>query len=133
MNSTAWDASKIGAAANNIDVQMTGLQQADYGWLAVLGVVVAVEVAGSRREQMLSHASVRYQAAHPVVTTGVVLTTAAHLLGWLPADVDPFHRTYAALRLLRRQRIHAAAAVSATAMSGTRVSRFDMPVGVPAR
>lgn len=80
------------------------LQQSDYGWLAVLGVIVVVEVAGAQREQMLSHATVRYYAAHPVLTTGVVLTTAAHLLGWLPVGVDPYHQTYGLLRFLREKR-----------------------------
>lgn len=95
-----------------------GLQQSDYGWLAVLGVVVAVELAGASREQMLSHATGRYNAAHPVITTGVVLTTAAHLLGWLPVGVDPYHQTYGLLRFLR-QKIHAATAASRTAITGT--------------
>lgn len=80
-------------------MRLTGLQQADYGWLAVAAVVVVVEVAGAEREQMLSHATSRYKAKHPVLTTAVVLTTAAHLLGAIPARVDPFHQGF---RLIRR-------------------------------
>lgn len=95
-----------------------GLQQSDYGWLAVLGVIVAVEVAGAQREQMLSHAMVRYKAAHPVLTTAAVLTTAFHLLEWLDPDVDPYHRTYGLLRFLR-QKIQPATPTRITAISGT--------------
>lgn len=99
-------------------MRVGGLQQSDYGWLAVLGVVVAVELAGADREQMLSHATLRYQTAHPILTTSIVLTTAAHLLGWLPMAADPYHRAYGLLRFLR-QKIHPATAASTTAMSGT--------------
>ncbi|SBS73758.1 Gp37 (modular protein) [uncultured Mycobacterium sp.] len=99
-------------------MRVGGLQQSDYGWLAVLGVVVVVELAGAQREQMLSHATVRYKATHPVLTTGVVLTTAAHLLGWLDPEIDPYHRTYDLLRFLR-QKIHAATPTSRTTITGT--------------
>lgn len=72
-------------------MRIGALQQSDYGWLAVLAVVAAAEVSACPG-QMLSHAMVRYKAAHPVVVTAVVLTTAAHLLEWIPPPVDPFHR-----------------------------------------
>jgi hypothetical protein len=82
-------------------VKLTGLQQADYGWLAVLAVVVAAE-ATAGPNQMLSHGVVRYKAAHPVLTTAVVLTTAFHLLEWIDPEVDPYHRAFRLLSRLRR-------------------------------
>ena len=107
----------MGVTGNNIDVRMSGLQQSDYGWLAVLGVVAVVEVVGAERKQMLSHATIRYNTAHPIITTGVVLTTAWHLLGWLPESVDPFHQTYGLLRFLRHM-IQPATPTSRTAING---------------
>lgn len=104
---------------DNIDVRIGELQQGDYGCLAVLAVVLAVEVAGAQRQQMISHAVARYKRAHPVVTTAVVLTTAFHLLEWLDPDVDPFPHTYALLSRLRRQKMSPATAASITAISGT--------------
>lgn len=80
-------------------MKLTGLQQSDYGWLTVLGVIVVVEIAGADDDQMLSDATVRYKAAHPVLTTAVVLTTAAHLIHALPREIDPFHQAF---KLLRR-------------------------------
>jgi hypothetical protein len=98
-------------------VKLTGLRQADYGWLAVAAVVVAAEVTAGPGE-MLSHGAARYKAAHPVLTTSVVVVTAAHLLEWLPQNVDPYHCTYGLLRFLR-QKIHPATPARITAMSGT--------------
>lgn len=109
---------KQGYGRNNIYVKLTGLQQSDYGWLAVLGVVAVVEIVGAERQQMLSHATVRYNAAHPIVTTSVVLTTAAHLLGWIPAEVDPYHQAYGLVRFLRHI-INAATPANNTAINGT--------------
>ncbi|AER47591.1 hypothetical protein DS6A_37 [Mycobacterium phage DS6A] len=60
----------------------------DWGWLAVLGVVVAVE-AKAPPGQMLSHGAARYKAAQPVLTYAVVLYLAGHLLGRWPARLDP--------------------------------------------
>jgi hypothetical protein len=99
-------------------VKLTGLQQSDYGWLAVLGVVVVAEVTGGS-DQMLSHGAARYKAAHPVLTTTIVLTTAFHLLEWLDDEVDPFHRTYELVRRFRRHAIHAATPTRTTAITGT--------------
>lgn len=99
-------------------MKLTGLQQSDYAWLTVLGVVVVVEIAGADDDQMLSHAVARYKRAHPVLTTAVVLATAFHLLEWLDPDADPFHRAYGALRFLR-QKIHAATPTNSTTITGT--------------
>lgn len=82
-------------------MRLTGLRQADYGWLAVAAVVVVAEVTAGP-DEMLSHGAARYKAAHPVLTTAVVLTTAAHLLEWLPDGVDPYHRAFRALSKLRQ-------------------------------
>jgi hypothetical protein len=54
---------------------------------------------------MISHAVARHKRVHPVLTTAVVLTSAAttvcHLLEWIDPDVDPYHRAYGLVRRLR--------------------------------
>lgn len=82
-------------------MRLTGLRQADYGWLAVAAVVVVAEITAAEGE-MLSHGTARYRRAHPVLTTSMVLTTAMHLLDVLPCCVDPFHQVF---RLIRRLKI----------------------------
>lgn len=81
-------------------MRITRLRQADYGWLAVAAVVVAAEVTAAP-DEMLSHGAARYKAAHPVLTTSVVVITAAHLLEWLSPEVDPYHRVFRLLNRLR--------------------------------
>lgn len=78
------------------------LRQADKAWLALLGVIVVIELVADD-DEMLSHGAARYKQSHPVITTAVVCTTAAHLLSWLPPDYDPYHRLFGWLRRGRRQ------------------------------
>jgi hypothetical protein len=71
------------------------LQYGDKGWLAVLGVVVAVE-AKAPRGQLLSEAAARYKRRSPVITALVIGGLALHLYGLLPKSIDPLHRLAAA-------------------------------------
>ncbi len=60
-------------------------------WLA-LGAFIAVIETVAPANDMLSHA-VDDWLEHPVgrfIATGVILTTAAHLLNQIPNSVDPF-------------------------------------------
>lgn len=102
-------------------MRLSGLQQSDYGCLALAGVVVAIEIAGAKNQQMISHAVARHKRAHPVLTTTVVLASAAmtvgHLLEWIDPEVDPFHRAYGALRFLRHM-IHTATPTNTTTITG---------------
>lgn len=75
---------------------MSRLQYDDYGWLAVLGVVVTVEVFAPPGK-MLSHGAARYKAAQPVLTTAVIGYLAGHLLGLVPPYVDPLSRVAKAI------------------------------------
>ena len=65
------------------------LRQADKGWLGLLTFIVVYELTCDDGE-LLSHGASRYRAAHPVLTTSVVVVTAAHLLELIPDRVDPF-------------------------------------------
>lgn len=64
---------------------------ADYGWLAVLGVVLVVEVRAPRG-QLLSEGAARYKAAQPIAWTSTVTLVAGHLLGVIPKRADPIHQ-----------------------------------------
>ena len=103
-------------------MRVGGLQQGDYSILVVAAVAVAVEVAGAKNQQMISHAVARYKRAHPVLTITVVLasaaTTVCHLLEWIDPEVDPYHRAYELVRFLR-QKIHAATPSSTTTITGS--------------
>lgn len=67
------------------------LQYADKGWLTVLGVVVAVEVAAPPG-QLLSQGAARYKQYRPVTTALVIGGLAAHLYGIIPKRYDPLSR-----------------------------------------
>ena len=69
------------------------MRPADKAWLAVLVGVVTYEVAaGLRRWELLSEAADRYRNRRPLVTHGVVLYLAGHLLRRWPQRVDPLHQ-----------------------------------------
>jgi membrane protein implicated in regulation of membrane protease activity len=66
------------------------LQYDDYGWLAVGAVVLAAEIAAPPG-RLLTEGACRYKRRRPITWTAVVMTTALHLVGWLPKRVDPIH------------------------------------------
>ena len=78
------------------------LHQGDIGWLLVAGTVIAIDLA-VEDGQTLSEAADRYLEHRPGLTYTVALITVAHILNFLPAAVDPYHRGFLlARRLLGR-------------------------------
>lgn len=64
------------------------LRSADKAWIALGAAVVTYEVLA---DDLLSYGCDRYLEARPWLTRAVIITTAAHLLNWLPGRIDPFH------------------------------------------
>lgn len=64
------------------------LRPSDWAWIG-LALGVAAWDATCSRDEMLSDASVRYMSAHPVITSGVIVYLAAHLMGVVPHRIDP--------------------------------------------
>lgn len=68
-------------------------------------ILVAVVAIGAYEKlvrddaDLISSRVAAYKARRPVLTTAVVLVTAGHLLEYLPAGVDPYHR---AVRYFRK-------------------------------
>lgn len=71
----------------------------DVGWLAVFGMILALEMMARDGEQ-LSDAADRYMRAHPWVTSTVVVVTAAHLTNLSPERIDPWMLAVRGLRRL---------------------------------
>ncbi|AEK09848.1 hypothetical protein FGG30_gp036 [Mycobacterium phage Pixie] len=65
------------------------LRYSDKGWLAILGLVVAIEVCAPHGE-LLSEGVDRYRRRWPIGTPAFILYLAVgHLLRVLPRRVDP--------------------------------------------
>lgn len=67
-----------------------GLRYSTKGWLAVGGVVAAVEVMAPNGEELLSSAMDRWRA-HRIgkyIATAVILSVASHLLRVMPPQTD---------------------------------------------
>ncbi|MEV6219782.1 hypothetical protein [Nocardia sp. NPDC051833] len=60
-------------------------------WLALAGVVTALEVIAPDGE-LLSEGVDRGMERHPLLVRAAIIMTAAHLLNWLPERLDPFAR-----------------------------------------
>lgn len=56
------------------------------GATALIGYELVVDY-----DELISVAVARYKQTRPMLTTAVVIVTAAHLLEWLPSWADPFH------------------------------------------
>jgi hypothetical protein len=65
------------------------MRASERAWVA-LGVGVAAYELLAGENELLSHQVDRWLESHPVVTTAIVGITAAHLLNFLPARVDPW-------------------------------------------
>jgi hypothetical protein len=63
------------------------LQSGDYAWAAIIMGVVIYEL---RADDLLSEATDRYRASHPLLQRLVVLAVAGHLGGMIPAWADVF-------------------------------------------
>lgn len=61
--------------------------------LAIGGQVVYHEAA-CEEGQLISQGFDRALEKHPVLVRVLVLITAAHLINWLPKQVDPYHGIY---------------------------------------
>lgn len=73
------------------------LRQGDWGWLLIVGGVVAIDLAVKEGET-LSEAADRYLECRPVLTHAVALVTVAHILNWLRPEVDPYSIGFAWVR-----------------------------------
>lgn len=67
------------------------MRHSNSAWLAVTAGVVWYELTAPQGE-LLSQAVDRYRAAHPVITSTVVVYLAGHLLRLWPRPVDPLHQ-----------------------------------------
>lgn len=64
----------------------------DRAILVGVAAIVAYERCVRDDADLISSRVAAYKARRPVLTTAVVLVTAGHLLEYLPAGVDPYHR-----------------------------------------
>ena len=62
-----------------------------WGWAALALLVVAADVTGERTMSDAFRAVSRHPVLGPPVIAGWCVLT-AHLLGYIPAPYDPFHR-----------------------------------------
>lgn len=74
------------------------MRASQMAWLILAMGVIGYELLAKDNE-LLSHQVDRWLAAHPVVTTVAITSTAAHLLNLLPEPVDPW---VIGMKLVRR-------------------------------
>lgn len=99
------------------------LRQGDLGWLALVAGVIAYELKADDGE-LLSEAVDRYLVRRPVLTTAIIVMTAAHLANAIPERLDPYTATFTAIRRLRlRHHNHAPSSTTTTAPNGITNSR----------
>jgi hypothetical protein len=63
------------------------VQSADIAWIVIGGGTIAYELTA---DDLLSEATERYVAKHPLFTRLVILAIAGHLSGVMPASLDVF-------------------------------------------
>lgn len=73
------------------------MKPADGAWLALLGAIVAYEVAAPDNE-LLSEGWDRYLLRSPVTARVVPIVLALHLINALPRSIDPVSRLCDVLR-----------------------------------
>ena len=78
------------------------MRNSDRAWVALAGGVAAYDLIAIDDEQ-LTNAARRYFKSQPIATASMILVTALHLVGGIPAWCDPFTLTFAAYRRLLRQ------------------------------
>ena len=76
------------------------LRPADKAWLSLAFGVLAWDLL-CPDDEMLSEASSRYAASHPLVAYAVVVSVALHLVDRLPSWIDPIHGLGIGVRRLR--------------------------------
>lgn len=70
---------------------------ADRAWVALAAGVIAYEVAAPRGE-LLSEGVDRYLLRRPWLTRLVIAGLAAHLLNFIPVQLDPLHQISTLIR-----------------------------------
>ena len=63
---------------------------ADIAWSSLAALIVAYE-ACSPPGELLSEACDRYRQRHPIITNGIIVYIAAHLMRRWPPRIDPLH------------------------------------------
>lgn len=66
---------------------MSNMKSGDVAWMAILAGVVVYELAA---DDLLSEATERYVARHPVLTRAAIVAIAGHLACLMPTAVDVF-------------------------------------------
>lgn len=75
----------------------TSFRPADWAWIALAVGVLTYELA-ARPGELLSEGVDRYRNRHPVLTAGVIVYLALHLLRVWPSRFDPLHRIATGIR-----------------------------------
>lgn len=91
--SVDWDS----LAAACVSKRGWGMRPADIAWSALLGVIIAYEIAAPVNE-LLSEGWDRYLVSRPVIARVVPIMLALHLINALPRSVDPITRFCDVLR-----------------------------------
>ena len=78
------------------------MRNSDRAWVALAGGVAAYDLIATDDEQLTSAAR-RYFKSQPIATASMILATALHLVGGIPAWCDPITLTFAVYRRLLRQ------------------------------
>jgi hypothetical protein len=66
------------------------VRSSERAWVVLIIGIVGYEILAKEGE-LLSEQIDRWLERHKLFTTAAITITAAHLLNWLPARLDPFH------------------------------------------
>jgi uncharacterized membrane protein YgdD (TMEM256/DUF423 family) len=68
------------------------VRKGDIAILIGAAAIALYEKTVADDEDLVSRRVAAYKVTHPVLTYGIVLVTAAHVLELIPSRLDPYHR-----------------------------------------